>query len=675
MNRRKFLVFVLLSTCLSLATSVPVVSSAAQPPVGVKQIAAPPGEILNAGLKLPDPAQSGIRSNWAMLPVALEQAPDGSWRWETEFPVANPDQFALMLLSPSSRSWQARLESPDRAVLDLKQARSLPGVTQTTGQLGAAEAGYPGEIFTFTGYSPGLWTVQVTAPASKGAGPDGYLLLSEKQSPYRLFSHLSSYDLLVGREVGLVASIYEDKGVSPVGLPAASLDRILEAEMHVQLPDGKALTAPMVDDGLHADGAAGDGLFGSLIKAGQAGEYIAQVVVRGQTAEGQPFVRTSEHIFPVVDSDLTLTDTVTARVQGSSSISIPLAGVAHRALPDQLQVAAEVWGTNSQGAPVAVAWIGGMVTPKLAAGGRVVFTLNLDGRWIGLAGARAPFELRQVRVQDPDTHIPIARLETVKLQMRTLPRSAQQAIAGVSTDMLTGARPDVASAADTIGAAAFVGGRKLVLVHGYCSGGNPWPTADFTNYAVFSDPSQNRSHDQFARMIRDYGAQFDSFGGVGHSQGGAALLHLYTYYWSGLDSSSGPRLLQSVGTPYQGTALAGNLALLGQIFGVGCGTNWDLTYDGAALWLAGIPAWARSRLYYWTTSFTDVWWRYDYCHIGSDLLLSDPDDGAVERWSGQVPGAHNMGHKTGWCHTVGMRDPAQYMDHTRNAEMNASGNR
>ena len=119
-------------------------------------------------------------------------------------------------------------------------------------------------------------------------------------------------------------------------------------------------------------------------------------------------------------------------------------------------------------------------------------------------------------------------------------------------------------------------GGVLMLVHGYCSGG-VWPTGDFTGDVEFQDFNQNRSHDQFANLIRTYGNQFPSFGVVAHSQGGAASLHLYTYYWSGLDYSSGSRLIQSVGTPYQGTALAGNLALLGQLFGAGCGTNWDLT--------------------------------------------------------------------------------------------------
>jgi len=63
------------------------------------------------------------------------------------------------------------------------------------------------------------------------------------------------------------------------------------------------------------------------------------------------------------------------------------------------------------------------------------------------------------------------------------------------------------------------------------------------------------------------------------------------YYWSCLDGANtgGSRLIQSVGTPYQGTPLAGNLAALGDAFGVGCGTVADLTTSGAPSWLNGIP--------------------------------------------------------------------------------------
>jgi len=57
------------------------------------------------------------------------------------------------------------------------------------------------------------------------------------------------------------------------------------------------------------------------------------------------------------------------------------------------------------------------------------------------------------------------------------------------------------------------------------------------------------------------------------------------------------------------------------------------------------------------------------------LILSDPEDGTVEKTRGQLPGANSMGHVTGWCHTTGMSYPASYTDHVRNQEMNAQAAR
>ena len=198
------------------------------------------------------------------------------------------------------------------------------------------------------------------------------------------------------------------------------------------------------------------------------------------------------------------------------------------------------------------------------------------------------------------------------------------------------------------------------------SPGSIWPAAQFTQpkYA-FLDLSANRSHDQFAQLIGSRAdlAGFSSFGVVGHSQGGCAALHLFTYYTSGLDHATGGRRIQSLATPYQGTPLAS----LGFFT---CGTNSNLTPSGAATWLAGIPTWARAEVSYWTTSNSG-----SACNVLASLLLADPEDGTVERSRGQLPGANSMGHVTGWCHTTGMSQPAGYLDATRNAQMNAEAAR
>eukprot|EP00977_Amphora_coffeiformis_P006697 scaffold1465_cov179-Amphora_coffeaeformis.AAC.9 len=252
---------------------------------------------------------------------------------------------------------------------------------------------------------------------------------------------------------------------------------------------------------------------------------------------------------------------------------------------------------------------------------------------------------------------------------------------GISEEMKTGRRP---ASNRRLRSRKLAGIHKKILVHGYCSSGNPWAGRGFTDSLLFSDPDVRRdlggtnggnnwSNDLFAQKIDRFADDNNLHGCsiIAHSQGGLAALHLYTYYWSCLDNGGPGRMIQSVGSPYQGTPLAGNLAAIGDVFGAGCGVQNDLTTSGASAWLSSIPTWARSQVHYYTTSFTDKWWRYDYCSLGTDLFLGDPEDGVVERGRGQLPGGLNRGDKTGWCHSTDMRDPPQYTDGSRNSEMNA----
>ncbi|MCA9311928.1 MAG: hypothetical protein KDA21_12025, partial [Phycisphaerales bacterium] len=338
-------------------------------------------------------------------------------------------------------------------------------------------------------------------------------------------------------------------------------------------------------------------------------------------------------------------------------------------LPDHLRMGAELWGQRD-GEPVPVCWLGGMVVPS-ATSGDATLDLALHADWVAHAGAAAPFTLRHLRLEDPDHHVAFAGVDEIAIDV---PREIvdRPAPPAVTPAMLTGRLDPRRTVAVPAGIAPRdFGAHNLMLVHGYCAGGNPFPTSHFSGaLEIFGDPNQTRSQDEFALLIASLGSQSKSYGVVAHSQGGLATLHLYTYYWSGLDWARGPRLIQSLGSPYQGTALAGNLAGLGEVFGTGCGENYDMTYDGAAAWLSGIPTWARQRVNYHTTSFNDPPFSYDYCNFATDFFLTDPEDGVVEQWAGQLPGAVNRGHVTGWCHTTGMRDPAQYTDASRNATMN-----
>jgi hypothetical protein len=174
---------------------------------------------------------------------------------------------------------------------------------------------------------------------------------------------------------------------------------------------------------------------------------------------------------------------------------------------------------------------------------------------------------------------------------------------------------------------------KVMLVHGYCTKSpGPFSRGDFSNAVFFEDYSANRGMDDFARMVLEFGEQFSAFSIVSHSQvrscplspsfsltcgqGGLASLHLHSFYWSKLEASTGGRVLQSVGSPYRGTALAGSLAGIGDVFGVGCGTQAEMTHDGAALWRTTLPKDLSSHVSYYTSQYSTSGLLH-YCNMAA----------------------------------------------------------
>ncbi len=601
-------------------------------------------------MRLPAAETLGTRSKSAMIPVKFQ---DG--KWSADIPIETTNDLKISVLAPNGKTWQIKAVT-DGGEINLRDANLF--VQQRDGEVGLDGAKYPAEIFSFDYAKGGNWRIEINAPNSKGLREDetaGFLVVSGK-SPYQIYTSLDTLRTLVGRQIGIRTSVFEVDKNSDSRIPEAVRGSVESARAEIRLPNGESRKINLIE--------SGNGIFMTDFVPQTAGQYILQITVFGKNPAGEKFMRTSEQIIQVLGEKVRLGKSAFTNLLDDTRIQInlPIGG-----LKNNRKVIAygEVWGKNADGEEIPVAWIGGMAVTERGSRGNL--SLILDGRWLSRSAAVGEFELRNVRLQDPDYFITLAESKRITLTIPVLPKAAKIESAEITDEMRIGKRPER-------NVSEAVGG-KLMLVHGYCSGGNSFPVSQFSNYIVFSDPNQNRTHDQFANLIKNFGAAYPSFGIVAHSQGGAASLHLYTYYWSGLDSATGSRLIQTVGTPYQGTALAGNLAALGSVFGAGCGTNNDLTYSGSAAWLSGIPTWARAKVHYSTTSFKDVWYRYDYCNVGTDLFLSDPDDGVVERAYAQLPGANNRGHKTGWCHTSGMRDPAQTSDSSRNADMNTNAAR
>ena len=647
MNKIKLLgisVSIILSTSVIHAENMPI----------PKQLAGPAEEI--ELMQKSSPAETAIISKHAMIPVSLTANGNGQQTWNKNILIDGENPKAL-LFSPDKETWQLNIKS-----LTAEKSMSSSSVSfyQRETEFGMGSEKFPATQYELENIKSGRYEFGISSEMNAAA--EGYLLISS-DSPYRLKSFANTHGALVGESINLSALAMTDD--SEFTVVKNDFQMINSSYLMVTAPDGQTKEINMFDDGLLTDKAASDGTFNAGFIAEQVGLYQVQVVSQGISPSGKPFYRTAEHIIPVIESDLELhSKQVVGEYSEGNKINLDI-DISTSADEGRYRVYAEVWGTESNGKTnqsSAVSWLSTIAELN---DGKI--KLQLDDRWLLTKDVQAPFELKNIRFEDTSHYITMLNVESLPLQLPAVSnKSASDYDGELYESMLKGDKP---KALKTVNKAA---GGKLMLVHGYCSGDAWGPVqSQFSNSVKFTDFNQNRSHDAFARLIDTYGDNFPSFGVVAHSQGGAASLHLYTYYWSGLDNAGSGRLIQSVGTPYQGTPLAGNLAALGNIFGVGCGYNSDLTTSGASAWLSGIPTWARSKVNYYTTSFTDKWWRYDYCNVASDLILSDPEDGTTEKSRGQLSGAVNRGHRTGQCHTEGMRDMAQTRDSSRNSSMSA----
>ncbi|MGB0513305.1 MAG: hypothetical protein ACPGJE_00535, partial [Wenzhouxiangellaceae bacterium] len=563
---------------VALAASAGAQSGAIQP----KQLAGPPSEFPQH--RLPDARDAALRSTSVLLPVELAPSREGGWQWSGRLTL-DGENPRFVVFGEQEGGWRTLLTTafnPDARAAETLATDSGPG------DLGIGNERFYGTVYQFDQRAAD-WTVTLRADAP--GATEGFVLAAS-DSPWQLVSWHSG-NAWPGQPLEFHASS-EHRHERDAGQAD-----IARAWLRVTAPDGRISRHAISGNGYASLSSAPRELTGVFVPQ-VAGDYTVQVMVEGRTPDGQAFQRSAQHLVTVVDNPVEVVDGIAAgsRVVDETRLMID-PGVTSRAAGGFVHAWTEVWGTVGK-EMVPVAWIGGMVDaarPELA----------LDGRWIALAGASAPFELRNLRLSDADHFVTLASVKRRALAVGRLPQAASRIPDKIDPAMRMGPRPEWGSSQRA--------GARLLLVHGYCSG-NVWGgvAGQFTGESIFQDFNQNRSHDAFARQILSFGQSYDSYGIVAHSQGGAAATHLYTYYWSGLDFASGGRLIQSVGTPYHGTALAGNLAAIGDVFGVGCGTNSNLTYSGSASWLAGIPSWARAAVNYYTTSFTDLWWRWDYCN-------------------------------------------------------------
>jgi hypothetical protein len=421
------------------------------------------------------------------------------------------------------------------------------------------------------------------------------------------------------------------------------------------------------------------------------GEYSVRLDIEGNVKGVGPIQRTAFYFLPIIAPRYKVTGEVQAEAIDRQRLKLFLGVESLTEENKHVYAYAEVWSRDGQ---KPIAWIGGMTQPEQDHSGGLGLPILLDTRWLALAEeSGTEYLLRNIRIQDPDTFIPIDQIAELPFTVRDLPKAASLAVAEVVKDdslyMGQGDRTiSVAGDESQLPLKDHNMPSGIVLVHGWCS--NPvWPANDFFRggTAIFSDPGASRSHDAFALLIRDQGAShFNSaFTVVAHSQGGAAATHLRAFYTSLLDSSTAPRRIQTVGTPYGGSTLmnyylgTGSLGyLIAEIFGL-CTPQVDLGTLGGALWRSSLPNWVGNDVYYYRTGYQRArtfweklqFWRWR-CNVAS-FVIPGWDDGVVGEFQGILPGAHDMGITESECHTVGMHHDPQTEDHARNAIMDREG--
>jgi len=291
--------------------------------------------------------------------------------------------------------------------------------------------------------------------------------------------------------------------------------------------------------------------------------------------------------------------------------------------------------------------------------------------------------LKNVIIQEAEDFVPVSSYTSISVDMSAVTHatlmsaiSTEELIDEPTKEMLEGVLPKHFQ--DKMTNAAGVAG-AVILLHGYCSGSNPFAAnpGDWTNAYYFLRASSTDTHDSFAKYVLAFAESngIDSFSLVGHSQGGSVSAHIKNFYFSGLDLVGSGRLIQSIGTPYEGCSAAGSAANLGSIFGVGCGTNFDLSVDGSKLWEPTITTATRKQIYYYTTTYQQGNLFGDSCSMAMNMILEWPNDGTAEIVYTDIKNANNMGNTQKQCHTTDMNYPPQYYDNARNKQMNAAAAR
>eukprot|EP00730_Choanoeca_flexa_P001206 TRINITY_DN10529_c0_g2_i1.p1 TRINITY_DN10529_c0_g2~~TRINITY_DN10529_c0_g2_i1.p1 ORF type:complete len:694 (+),score=204.43 TRINITY_DN10529_c0_g2_i1:107-2188(+) len=666
-----------------------------------KQLGGPPSEF--ARMTIPDPTQAALFHDSALFFVQFSEVGENLWSYEQDFAVDSSTLFSLAIVTSLDEHADVSLTDPNGAAFDLEKYATKTywpvgdrSIETTVYEVPNPTVGTYKLAMTVSDISKQQFA-SLTSRSQLRAQPAHHgLVILDNDSQDEIYSHLSTYrsGLRQNDDLKVVARMYdetanpnleENKGYVPKALG----DIVSTAQLEVIYPDGSIRTSDMHDDGLHADQAAGDGVYGGDFVAEEAGYYLVQTVMKGTNAAGNAFVRTAEHQVKVVPNEIQFTgkadlglDWANQRVKIDLEVTDATADEEGDGDAGTYRAHLQLYGHSLlTGNQVPIAWASSVVD-TVATTMTQSITLEVDFGWLVKAAAAGPFVVKDAFLQEINTFAPVAETDkdlrlpySAHLHAR-LNETVTMLTAGDKADVTPKMRFGVPPVRNQTHFAD--GSRHLVLLHGYCADKNPWEShsEDWPSDAVYvHDFQQSRSHDQYAGVVADFIASkgLQDYSLIGHSQGGIVTLHTYNFYWSGLDNSpEGVRKIQSLASPYQGNSAAGAWAeLLDSL--EGCGSNSDLSRDGAELWLSSVSPAAAAEQHYYTTQYDKGGlFGGGYCNALVNAIMKTPNDGATENIYATLDGATYVDNFVGECHIEDMNWPPSFWDTDRNAEMRAA---
>ena len=480
-----------------------------------------------------------MHSRYYVLPPFTLENP--SQTWTHSFPVDYCEIFAVTLFAEEIKSFTMKFVLPNGTEITPNEVYDE--------SIGYGPAGlYPCKTFLFNEPMPsvGEWSITITSDFPSYP-VNGSLIVSFYPSDLILQAFVPTENLVVGQSVNIIALL-----PTLVGLGSNSTRSVATLENAitvVYLPDGSNKTLKLEEGPSHSimrnikRGTATSDLYASF-NTTIAGVYKNLVQVSGKLSDGTNFIRSLWYVFTVAHPSVEITGKVKGSLRTHYTSQRDIIDFNIDVHWDGLDVSyrafAQVWGTGENKEEVPVAWISGLVDVQRRRDCLCdchYVQMQLDSRWLELANAVPPITLKNVALEDLKAFITLSKLDILDVitddKLMAWSPSLKAEDIEIDWEMKEGYNPYRMKEVDNV-----TEGGQLLLLHGYCATGNGFPLKHFDDYLLFEDYGKNYHHDEYARKAYDFvtGTRVTSV--YGHSQGGAVALHLYTYYMTGLDSTT-----------------------------------------------------------------------------------------------------------------------------------------